>query len=62
MDRYRIQYREMSADVIEENISTNPEKPKWVVRICPTFGRFDTLAHDLCDFLNQRENELNLNC
>jgi len=61
MDRFRIQHREMSADVIEENIGTEA-KPKWAVRVCPTFGRFDTMAHDLCDFLNQRENEVNQNC
>ena len=62
MDKFRIQNREMSADVIEENLGTD-KKPKWVVRVCPTsVGRNDILAHDLCDFLNNRENELNLNC
>jgi len=61
MDRFRIQNRELSADVIEENIGTT-DKPKWAVRVIPTFGRFDDMAHVLCDFLNQQENELNLNC
>jgi len=62
MEYYRVQERYMSPDVVEKNISTNPNKPKWIVYIAPIGSRFNMEAHYICDMLNQRENELNLNC
>ena len=51
MERYRIQTREFSPDVIEKNIGT-PDKPRWVVYLCPCGSRFNKIAHELCEYLN----------
>ena len=54
MDRYRVQKREFSADVIEENFGTE-EKPKWTVTIVPcSKGRFDNTATELVGILNYK--------
>jgi hypothetical protein len=52
MGNYRIQERYMSPDVIEKNVGT-AEKPLWKVYICPVGSRFDNIAHELCNHLNQ---------
>ena len=52
MEIYRVQHRAFSADVIEKNISPDPNKPKWVVYLCPIGNRFDMVAHEICEYLN----------
>jgi len=45
--KYRIQKREMSPNVIEKNISIDPNKPKWVIYICPIGNRHNNIAHEI---------------
>ena len=48
---YRIQHREWSPDVIEQNIGTT-KKPNWKVYICPIGSRKDMIVHELIKTLN----------
>lgn len=41
----------MSPDVVEKNIGTK-KKPKWIVYICPIGSRFNTIAWEICEYLN----------
>jgi hypothetical protein len=54
MNRYRVQKREWSADVVEKNISSDPKKPIWKVYIAPISHRHDIVAGVICEFLNEK--------
>jgi hypothetical protein len=53
-NRFRIQSRIMSADVIEQNIGT-VKKPIWKVYIAPISTRKDMIAHSICKTLNEND-------
>jgi hypothetical protein len=55
MEKYRVQHRFMSPDVVEKNVGTI-KKPIWKVYIAPIGSRFDNVAHNLCEILNKQEN------